>query len=96
MEQPSKITTEKFNELYDSAVSFPGSEPPSGSSYLGSGQRSGETFYFYKGVLDEKVGEQILYGTKTGIEFAKEIEKRQKKRAPKSSNNYKHNSMNSP
>lgn len=92
MEQPSKLTTEEFAQLFDSAVSFPGAKPPDGSEYLGCGVRKGETYYFWEGIVNPENGKQVLYATKRGLEFAKEMqEKSSHKREQKQYKTYNYN-----
>lgn len=80
MEQHSRLTTEEFARLFDSAVSFPGVSPPDGSTYIGYGEHSGKRWHFWKGIRDPDEGEVTLYATESGMEFAKKMDKKKKVR----------------
>lgn len=84
MEQLSKLTTEEFAELLDRAVSFPGAEPPDGSTYLGSGERNGTVFHLWKVIRNLEEGEQVLYASERGLKFAKEMQRKSSHKGSKS------------
>lgn len=78
MESSTKLTTERFQKLFDEAVSFSGASPPQGSKYIGSGERSGEVWHFWKGVRDPDEGERILYATESGIRLDEKLNKKKR------------------
>ena len=73
-----KITEAKMSltTAIGNSISFPGSKPPEESVELGRVEQSGGIFIYFKGVTSGT----YYYGTERGIEFARRMEEKQKKR----------------
>ena len=66
---------DELRRAIGNALSFPGSKPPEESFEVGRVERSGTVFIYFKGMSGA-----YYFGTKRGIEFAQQMEEKQKKR----------------
>lgn len=67
---------EDLNIAKGNAVSFPDSRPPEEAVEVGREPRAGTVFIYFKGLQTGT----YYFGTERGIEFAKRMEEKQKKR----------------
>lgn len=62
-------------KVFENAVSFPGSKPPEESVEIGRVERAGTVFVYFRGNSGT-----YYFGTERGMEFARRMEEKQKKR----------------
>lgn len=66
---------DRLSTAIGNAMSFPGSKPPEEAEEIGRVERSGVVFIYFEG---KKSGE-YYFGTDRGMEFARQMEEKQKK-----------------